>query len=215
MAAKSRRPSCRPVSVKNLHLKRRRQLRQQFVSFSVCHCNGGLIVTGVLNLLGFHSGPNWIHGTDQNPITKIADATSTRLVDFDDMEETVFSPDGKKLDRQTVSKVSDFVWTTIEEAFEYSNCHKDTISPDRSLLDFFREKVDRRETSSSSSSSSITTDEEQSLCLEYCKLWGAYIGDCVSRQSLKFFCLEECIDGSKFPFLFFSFPYIYMYGMAF
>ena len=83
------------------------------------------------------------------------------------------------------------MWTTISEAFEYSNRHKDTIPAELSLLDFFREKVERTN----------FTDLEKKLCLEHCKLWGAYIGETVSRQSLKFFCLEECIDGSEFlPF---------------
>lgn len=86
-----------------------------------------------------------------------------------------------------VAKISEFLWTTIDEAFEYSNKHKDTISPDQSLLDFFREQVEKTGFS----------PVEKEACIQYCKLWGAYVGDPVERQSLKFFCLEECIDGSE------------------
>ena len=113
-------------------------------------------------------------------------------MDFDGLE-TVFSPDGEPLDNDTVTKISDFMWTTIEEAFEYSNRHKDNISSDQSLLDFFLGKVAQQEKLS---------EVERDLCIEYCKLWGAYIGESVARQSLKFFCLEECIDGSESSLLF-------------
>jgi hypothetical protein len=79
------------------------------------------------------------------------------------------------------------VWTTISEAFEYSNSHGESIPADKSLLDFVRERVQQTKFS----------DEEKDLCLDACKLWGAYVGDQADRQSLKFFRLEECVDGSK------------------
>lgn len=112
--------------------------------------------------------------------------TSTTTVDWDGLQ-SVYSSDGKLLDNKFVTKISEFLWTTIGEAFQYSNEHKDTISPDRSLLDFFRERVE----------DSGFMPVEKAACMEYCKLWGAYVGESVERQSLKFFCLEECIDGSK------------------
>lgn len=99
----------------------------------------------------------------------------------------MFSCDGVLLSGGMVSKISEFLWTAIDEAFAYSNEHKDTISPDRSLFDFFREKVEE---------TGFSTKEKEA-CLQYCKLWGAYVGESVERQSLKFFCLEECIDGCK------------------
>lgn len=99
----------------------------------------------------------------------------------------IFDQDGSRLDEEMVQKAAEFMWSTIDEAFIYSNQNKDAISPDRSLLDYFREKLDQTD---------FTADEKR-VCLESCKLWGAYVGDPVSRQSLKFFHLEECIDGSK------------------
>ncbi|KAL3466698.1 hypothetical protein BJX64DRAFT_214887 [Aspergillus heterothallicus] len=132
-------------------------------------------------------GPNWIHGTGTNPFVNIAEATGTALEDFEGAQ-AIFSPDGKLLDGQLTTKVSEFLWSTIEEAFKYSNCYKDSIPADKSLLDFFRERVEETEFSA----------EEKSLCIESCRLWGAYVGDPIERQSLKFFCLEECIDGNNY-----------------
>lgn len=142
-------------------------------------------------MLMYSSGPNWIHGGQDNPISVIAESTKTKLEDFDE-NQVVFSRDGKPLDEILAAKVSDFVWTTIEEAFEYSNTYKDSVPSDRSLFDFFKESAEKKGFS----------EEEKEACLESCRLWGSYVGDPVERQSLKFFCLEECIDSSRFDRLF-------------
>ncbi|GIK01639.1 hypothetical protein Aspvir_005677 [Aspergillus viridinutans] len=132
-------------------------------------------------------GPNWIHGTENNPIAGVAEVTGTTIEDFEG-EQIIFSRDGKLVDEVTSTKISEFLWSTIDEAFEYSNAHNDSIPPDQSLLDFFKERV----------SKTGLSPEEKALCIETCKLWGAYVGDSIERQSLKFFCLEECIDGNNF-----------------
>jgi hypothetical protein len=132
-------------------------------------------------------GPNWIHGTGTNPFVNIAEATGTALEDFEGAQ-AIFSPAGELLDEQLTTKISEFLWSTIEEAFKYSNSYKDSIPADKSLLDFIRERIEETEFSA----------EEKTLCIESCRLWGAYVGDPIERQSLKFFCLEECIDGSRF-----------------
>ncbi|PLB40803.1 flavin monoamine oxidase family protein [Aspergillus candidus] len=131
-------------------------------------------------------GPNWIHGTGTNPMATLAETTNTTTTDFEE-ELLLIAADGKPVSRAVANKISEFLWASIEEAFEYSNAHKDTISPDRSLLDFFRERVD----------GSDFTPEEKHLFIETSRMWGVYVGDGVDRQSLKFFCLEECIDGSN------------------
>ncbi|KAL4785624.1 hypothetical protein BJX76DRAFT_323697, partial [Aspergillus varians] len=132
-------------------------------------------------------GPNWIHGVGANPIVNIAEATGTTLKDFEG-GQVVFGPDGKALDERVAARVSDVLWSTIEEAFKYSNSHKDDIPAEKSLLDFIRERLDETDLSS----------EEKSLCIESSRLWGAYVGDPIDKQSLKFFSLEESIDGSNY-----------------
>ncbi|PYH92078.1 amine oxidase [Aspergillus ellipticus CBS 707.79] len=132
-------------------------------------------------------GPNWIHGTGKNPIAAVAEATGTVLADFEG-NQALIATDGKVLDDDLASKIADVMWTTIEKAFEYSNTHKETIPADRSLLDFLREQVDKTDLSTT----------EKALCVETSRMWGAYVGDPIERQSLKFFCLEECIDGNNY-----------------
>ncbi|CEJ56267.1 hypothetical protein PMG11_02480 [Penicillium brasilianum] len=132
-------------------------------------------------------GPNWIHGTGTNPILSIANATRTVTHDPEGRNIAV-SRDGHLLGDDAVTKASEFMWATIEQAFEYSSQHGNIIPPERSLFDFFQEKLEQSDFS----------EEERQLCLDSCKLWGAYVGDPIERQSLKFFCLEECIDGDNY-----------------
>lgn len=114
-------------------------------------------------------------------------AETTQTVTYDPEGGNIaISRDGHLLDDALVTKLSEFMWTTIDEAFQYSNSHGEDIPPERCLYDFFKDKVEQ----------SSYSQAEQQLCLDACQLWGAYVGDPIQRQSLKFFCLEECIDGS-------------------
>ncbi|KAJ5774040.1 hypothetical protein N7457_008936 [Penicillium paradoxum] len=133
-------------------------------------------------------GPNWIHGAGDNPIMTIAEATGATLYDPEDGSHMAFSTEGHRIAPEVNAKVQDFVWTTIAEAFEYSNRHGDNIPAERSLFDFFSERIQQKDFS----------DEEKHLCLDACKFWGAYVGEQVDKQSLRFFRLEECVDGSNF-----------------
>ncbi|OJJ00290.1 hypothetical protein ASPVEDRAFT_27032 [Aspergillus versicolor CBS 583.65] len=132
-------------------------------------------------------GPNWIHGAGENPILNIANATGTTVHDFEG-GQLVFTSDGGVMDDRVAEKISDILWTIIQEAFNYSNAHQDDIPAERSLLDFIRERLEKMDLSA----------EEKNLVIESSRLWGAYVGDPVDRQSLKFFNLEEAIDGTNY-----------------
>ncbi|KAM0329262.1 hypothetical protein ACHAQA_004566 [Verticillium albo-atrum] len=79
---------------------------------------------------------------------------------------------------------------TWEEAFNFSADAKDgssKISNDASLYDFIRDK----------SKEKLSDEQEQALLLKMSEMFGAYIGEPVWRQSLKFAWLEECCGGAK------------------
>ncbi|KAJ5648349.1 Amine oxidase [Penicillium lividum] len=132
-------------------------------------------------------GANWIHGQGENPIMSMARRTQTATFDPEGGSFLV-SRNGKFIGEDLGTKISDFVWSTIAEAFKYSNEHGEDIPAEESLYDFFQVKL--RETSFS--------EEERQLVLDTCKLWGAYVGEPIERQSLRFFRLEECIDGYNY-----------------
>jgi hypothetical protein len=53
------------------------------------------------------------------------------------------------------------------------------------LKDFFLEKVPEKG----------INEDDQKLILQMGEVWGAFIGDPWDKQSLKYFWLEECLDG--------------------
>lgn len=147
---------------------------------------GGRIHQQMIGKYVVDFGPNWIHGTNRNPIHTIAEATNTCTWDWDG-SQMMFNRDGKQVDDTTATKVNEWVWSTILDSFTYSHQNKATIHPDSSLLDYFQERLKEVD----------FTAAEKALCLEACKVWGSYVGDSVSRQSLKFVSLEECVDGTN------------------
>jgi hypothetical protein len=73
----------------------------------------------------------------------------------------------------------------------YSAQNTSTIDPDESLKDFFEKKVFEE------FSGEENSDKKKTL-MQMAETWGAFVGSPVHRQSLKFFWLEECIDGGGF-----------------
>ncbi|KAI1949153.1 hypothetical protein LOZ57_002521 [Ophidiomyces ophidiicola] len=131
-------------------------------------------------------GPNWIHGTEDNPIVGLSKRSSTVTHSWDGMQAIIGSS-GQPVDPITAAKLSEFMWTTVDKALAYSQHHGATIPVDLSLFDYFREELEK----------TSFTKSEQETCLELSKLWGSYIGSPVDRQSLKFFFLEECLEGTN------------------
>ena len=139
------------------------------------------------------TGANWIHGTDDNPIMDLARETGTVTSEWDE-ESYLFDEDGELLPVADSTRYSTIMWTIISEAFKYSNEHGSDIDPSRTLLDFFRDRVPDHIPE--------TEDDharKKQIVLQLAEFWGAFVGSPVSKQSLKFFWLEECIDGGTSP----------------
>ncbi|KAK4121300.1 FAD/NAD(P)-binding domain-containing protein [Parathielavia appendiculata] len=136
-------------------------------------------------------GANWIHGTNDNPIMDLVQETRTAVGVWDSMS-CAFDEDGRLLPLEEGEKYSTLMWKIIEDAFEHSNKHGSEIDPDRSLLDFFREQVVMR-----IPDTEPDYERQRNLVLQVAELWGSFVGSPLSRQSLKFFWLEECIEGEN------------------
>jgi phytoene dehydrogenase-like protein len=136
-------------------------------------------------------GPNWIHGTEGNPVLELAKETNAV---FHKWEErlTVYDRSGKQMSQEEASRFDHYLWGIIADAFKYSNDHSAEIDAEKSLWDFFVEK-----------SGSIFPEEEgrhqdRLMLLSMAESWGAFVGSPIKRQSLKYFWLEECIEGGRF-----------------
>lgn len=136
------------------------------------------------------SGPNWIHGSDSNPILDLAIETKTTVFSPDHGASLVYDEAGQLLSEQKGKEISRLVWGIIDDAFKHSNESSASIPPNQSLMDFFRAKVGEKRLDETTSK----------LVFQMARIWGDYIGDPIETQSLKYMWLEECIDDGM-PFL--------------
>ena len=137
-------------------------------------------------------GPNWIHGTDNNPILDLAKATNTTTMNWDGRQSVVDAL-GKYLSDKEATENTEIVWSIIVQAMKYSNEHSATIDPKKSLYNFFEEAVEKQ---------FLDINEEEAkqkrqTILQMSEMWGAFVGSEIQKQSLKFFWMEECIDGEN------------------
>jgi hypothetical protein len=92
-------------------------------------------------------------------------------------------------------EVSELVWGLIEQAMKYSEDESASISADESLYDFFKNKVPDLIPLEMDGDKSV--EKRRQNVLNMSDMWGAFVGSPIERQSLKFFWLEECIDGEN------------------
>jgi hypothetical protein len=128
---------------------------------------------------------------------QIARDTNTALHAWDE-EQNVIDSQGEPLDSDEASECGRLLWDDglIAAAFKYSNEHSKSIPASRSLYDFFEEKVKDLFTDLPVAEA----ERKRKTLLQTISMWGAYVGSPVERQSLKFFFLEECIEGEN-PFV--------------
>jgi hypothetical protein len=132
-------------------------------------------------------GPNWVHGNvKSNPISRLAAKTKTTLHEWEDRQAVIDST-GHRMDDDEAETYSEIVWEIVAQAFKYSDRSSRTIDPQKSLWDYFKEEVPKRE----------SDPAKIAEILKMATRWGAFVGDPIERQSLKFFFLEETIDGEN------------------
>ncbi|KAI1826525.1 FAD/NAD(P)-binding domain-containing protein [Xylaria intraflava] len=136
-------------------------------------------------------GPNWIHGTNNNPIMDVAQKTGTATGSWT-VQMSVVDEAGAMLSPSDAQFYSEMMWDIIETAFTHSNRNCNTISPDESLSDFFSREVAKR-----IPETSVDFERGRKIMHQIAESWGAYVGSHVLSQSLKYFWLEECIDGEN------------------
>lgn len=127
-----------------------------------------------------------MHGTQNNPIIDISKLSKAITHEWGS-RQTIFSTAGTPHDDKTIDKITNCLWNIIDEAFEHSRINKYNIPANESLLDFILKKLE----------TANLDQHEKDACLEMSKLWGAYVGDSIQSQSLRFLFLEECLEGSK------------------
>ena len=138
------------------------------------------------------SGPNWIHGTDNNPILDLAKQTNTITMNWDGRQSVVDAL-GDYLSDKEAAEGTELVWSIIERAMKYSNEYSATIDQKLSLYNFFEEAVQKLFTEEKEAEAK----KKRQIILDMSEMWGAFVGSPIQQQSLKFFWMEECIDGEN------------------
>jgi len=139
-------------------------------------------------------GPNWIHGTSDNPMLDLAKETSTTIGSWD-TRSYIFDEFGELFPLQECEQYSEMMWEIVLEAFKHSNEHSTDIPHGESLLEFFERRVSEKMPAADEGSK-----RKQRIILQMSECWGAFIGSPIHRQSLKFFWLEECLEGGVCSF---------------
>ena len=112
-----------------------------------------------------------------------------------DGRQSVFDKDGKQMDSKEAGENSEIVWGIIEQAMKYSEDQSSLIPADESLYDFFKKKVPEMVTKETEDDKEV--DERRETILDMSEMWGSFVGSPIERQSLRYFWLEECIDGEN------------------
>ncbi|PSK60516.1 Lysine-specific histone demethylase 1A [Elsinoe australis] len=131
-------------------------------------------------------GANWIHGTESNPIAQLAQEVAA-VTSACGTVNSMFDTDGKQLPPKTAGALYEEVWRILDEGYQYSAQQSHSIKSSEKMMDFFREQVAHGQYD-------VQTQEK---LLHIVEMWGAFIGTEWERQGLKFFWLEQGIDGDN------------------
>lgn len=114
-----------------------------------------------------------------------------------DGRQSVFNHLGYPMQDKAAAHYTEVVWEIIEKAMKKSNEESATISAETSLYNFFEEQVEQMFPSKKDGQLDQKAPSKQRMILQMAEMWGAFVGSPIQRQSLKFFWLEECIDGEN------------------
>lgn len=128
--------------------------------------------------------------TGYNPIVELAKETGTPLHLWKE-STLLIDGDGHPVASSEANKALKKVWEILEAAIEHSMLRNEEIHHSASLLNFFESWCNQ------AVEAGKMNKREMVLVLGMSQMWGAYVGDDVELQSLKYFYLEDCINGGS------------------
>ncbi|KAI8628432.1 FAD/NAD(P)-binding domain-containing protein [Xylariaceae sp. FL1651] len=139
-------------------------------------------------------GPNWIHTWDSgevHPIWKLAQETGTPIHHWNE-KQLIYDSSGSPLPDEKADRLSTLLWKIISEAFEASAVANErdggkSIPCEDSMYDFVKRRAVEM----------VGDDDERALLIQMSEMWGAYVGEPVWKQSLRFAWMEECCGGEE------------------
>jgi len=110
-----------------------------------------------------------------------------------------YDDQGNRAPDEDVVRRGELFWGIVSDAFKHSNENGATIPSSMSLMDFVKQEAATKFRGDKDMPAEEAARQEKMLVQE-AEMWGAFVGSPVTRQSLKFFWLEECIEGEN-PFV--------------
>ncbi|KEF58422.1 uncharacterized protein A1O9_06348 [Exophiala aquamarina CBS 119918] len=138
-------------------------------------------------------GPNWIHGTKGNPILTLAEKTHTAVLEPEE-DSALFGSDGLRRPEAEAKALSAKIWGLIADAFKYSD--ENWLDPQMSLFDYIKARLDEDDKLETRNRVNRLKLDRRDL-LRHAEMWGPFIGDPIQTQSMRFFWLEQCIEGEN------------------
>jgi hypothetical protein len=140
------------------------------------------------------SGPNWIHTWDSgeiHPIWKLALETGTPVHRWND-KQLIYDSSGLPLPADKADRLSTLLWKVISEAFDSSAAANErdggeSIPREESMYDFVMRRAVQV----------VADEDERTILMQMSEMWGAYVGEPVWKQSLRFAWMEECCGGGR------------------
>jgi monoamine oxidase len=123
-------------------------------------------------------GPNWIHGTDHNPIMDLAKETHTISHTWEG-KLNLFSENGHAV--KNAQELDDAFWGIVAQAFKYSAENTSIIDPEKSLYDFFAEKVNEIHPEA----------EARKTLMQMSEMWGAYVSHVLGETFPISYCYKR------------------------
>ena len=128
--------------------------------------------------------------TGYNPIIELAKQTGTSLHRWKESTLLV-DGEGHLVAPFEANKALKQVWEILEAAIQHSTNRNAEIHSSASLYSFFESWCGQ------AFQAGEMSEYEVKLVLGMSQMWGAYVGDRVELQSLKYFYLEDCIAGGR------------------
>lgn len=131
-------------------------------------------------------GPNWLHGdSPSNSLQEYYHKPGVTLHDIGE-QNAIYTRDGRLLNTYERENIEGKMWEYVDRAISYSSLHSEIIDEKLGLLDFVEHEMDR---------DCVYDERQREQIRDAMVMFGFYIGEAATRQSLKFAYLEEMVPG--------------------
>ncbi|KAF2224968.1 amine oxidase [Elsinoe ampelina] len=131
-------------------------------------------------------GPNWIHGTTGNPIVRLAHDANA-VTSACNVVSSIFGPSGKVMPQANAKALYEEVWRILDMLCEQSRTELYSIPASERMMDRFRTRV---------TDGDYDIDTQHQL-LDIVEMWGAFMGGDCESQSMRFYWMDEGIEGDN------------------